>query len=144
MFPQRVLGLDAITFMLGAIAIYFCAKWLVIILNKAQNKWQAHLNVDQAVLFSVLFLGGMTIVDTCFTRYTRGTTSIWSLNRHAMCTPFAVTFIIYLCRDFWPKFQEGLFLIFILISSIFFTGVYQYATLPVLYFTFYSLYHSFL
>lgn len=127
---DRILGLDGVTFMLGLIAACLCCKWMYLFIK--QNGLLKTYKIDRAVLFSALYLAGMTTLDTIFTRNLGNATSIWSLNRHAMCTPFAITFIIYLYRDFWPKAYELIALITLLAAGVFITGAYHFVNLRVL------------
>jgi hypothetical protein len=132
-YPQRLLGLDGISFMFGVFAIFFCLKNFIAVYNR-DKILTLNSGKVKSLLFSALFLGGMTVLDTCFTLYTRNVTNIWSLNRHVMCTPFAITFIIYFFRDFRPNVYELTSLIGLLILGVFFTGIYQYLTLAVFFF----------
>jgi hypothetical protein len=131
-YPNRVLGLDAITFVLGILALWICIKCTIYVVKKNKLTLSNSIYINQAVLFSALYLAGMTILDTGFTRYVDNATAIWSINRHMMCTPFAITFLVYLFRDFHPQRKELTGVILVLILSIYITGVYQYLVLPVL------------
>lgn len=130
-YPDRVLGLDAITFMLGILALWICIKCAIYVVKKTKLTLGNSIYINQAVLFSALYLAGMTILDTGFTRYVGNATAIWSINRHVMCTPFVITFLVYLYRDFRPKRNELTGVVLILILGIYITGVYQYLVLPV-------------
>jgi hypothetical protein len=122
--PERVLGIDAITFILGLIAAYVCLQLLVAKFNTRQSSIAFP---GKAVIFSALFMAGMSIMDLCFTyRSTEGATNIWSINRHVMSTPFSFIFLIWLCKDFMPSKKHTIIILIIIISGIYLTGVYQY------------------
>jgi len=138
---KRVLGLDGIVFMLGLFAIYFGFK-AALLWKKKQTKSSGSSNsiANSTVLFSALYMAGMTILDTFFTFYKNGSTCIWSLNRHVICTPFSIIFIIYLIRDFRPNLYESITIVFLIFLGVFITGIYRYANVPVL--GFYACYFS--
>ena len=133
--PQRVLGIDAIAFTIGCLSIYFILKHIysAIYDNNRKNL------LEPNVFFSTLYLAGMTILDTFFTYSTNHATNIWSINRHLMCTPFAIIFIIYLYKNFQPSKYEYIGILIIILIEIFATGIYQYSNLLPFYVLFFSI-----
>lgn len=129
--PERILGIDAITLMLGILAIYLSIKWSIHFYGTLRKKISETCFPDQSILFSAFFIAGMTILDAFFTRYVYNSSSLWSINRHIMCTPFAMVFIIYLYNQYEPKRNEKLGLCVLFISSVFFTGIFKYLNLNV-------------
>ncbi|MFD2872770.1 hypothetical protein ACFS5N_09840 [Mucilaginibacter ximonensis] len=133
---NRVLGLDGIAFTCGVLAIFFIVRWVLAHITKKKPLLLSAVN--QSVLFSALYIAGVTILDTSFSFNLGKSTSIWSINRHVMCTPFTLIFVIYLYQGFSPKLKEGVILILLTLFGFFFTGVYQHFNLNVL--CFYSLF----
>ena len=127
---------DAISFMMGVIAIYLSAKYFY----GAMISLQASVRMlfpDKAVIFSLLYLSATTVLDTFFT-YNNGGANIWSINRHFLCTPFVIVMIIWLVRDFSPSKTEWILMLLLTLSGIYFTRIYQsplYLLSYVLFFT---------
>ncbi|WP_214073571.1 hypothetical protein [Mucilaginibacter sp. dw_454] len=131
--PARVLGVDAVTLLLGCIAIYICIKAAVIrIRRKVSESATENRDLDPSVLMSALYMSGMSILDVVFSYKSNGGTNIWSLNRHVMCTPFALIFLVYLFKHFNPLPLERLGLALLIVLGVFFTGAFEYPNLRVL------------
>jgi hypothetical protein len=83
--PQRIMALDASAQVLGCIASYFSLKWVVnyLAFKKTAKAW----TFDPALLFSVFFIAGITVLGTFFTFNIFQETSIWSINRFIFCSP---------------------------------------------------------
>lgn len=113
---------DAISFVMGLIAVYLCGKAFYSAVMK-QNSNNICLP-DKNVIFCLLYLAATTILDTCFT-YNNGGANIWSINRHFFCTPFVVIMLIWLVRDFSPSKAESIFILLLIISGIYITHIYQ-------------------
>jgi len=127
--PNKVLGIDAIGLMLGCIAIFFCCKWGYSCLVSEQRRSGLNGKNDQvckSVYFSALFLSAIAIIDTCFTYNIEGSTNMQCMNRHLMCTSFAVCFLNWINKDYNPRSGDVYFIIAILLSGIFVTGVFNY------------------
>jgi hypothetical protein len=138
--PARVLGLDAVTVVIGIISIYICIKWIFLNLKqRLYPKKTRHINFDPHVLFSALYLAGNTIIDTCFTFNSDLKTNIWSINRHIMCTPFAAVFIIYLYNQFRPQLKEKIFFIALIAGGLFYTEIYKYPQLTLFFVFFFAM-----
>jgi hypothetical protein len=130
---ERVQGLDGITFILGTIAIgYIIWRFFKSAFNYLKKTYALDPLVDQSIIFSALYIAGMTLLDTFFTTYYKEQTNIWSINRHILATPFAVTFLIFLARDFSPSKNVRTLIAIFLIGSIYFTGVFQFPNVQVL------------
>jgi hypothetical protein len=136
---NRVMGLDAIAFVLATIALFFCFQILIKLIKERQTgNINNELIIDKHVLFSILFIVGVTILDTGFTNKLNNATNIWSLNRHMMCTAFSVSFILFLYSKYVPTRNELFVLIFIIVSGIFFTGVFHYLKPIIFYLLFFG------
>jgi hypothetical protein len=121
-----VLGLDAISFVIGVLGICYCFKLFVYKFNRSEI---AHSDFNRETVFSAVIISGTVIIDTFFTYNLVDSTNIWSINRHLLCTPFAITFLIYFYVDFKPQKIELVALAFLLLSGIFFTGVFGHLTI---------------
>jgi hypothetical protein len=128
--PAKVLGIDAIAMVLGIIAIFFMLKWAYFYLKKfsvEKKKDEGHQQICKSVYFSTLFLSAIVIVDTCFTYNIDGKTNIQCMNRHLMCTAFAVCFLNWIYKHYNAKVIDGYLISFILVCGIFVTGIYSYS-----------------
>jgi len=127
--PNKILGIDAIAMVLGMVALYFCLKWICqwlkqVVFKRADSN--SNQEVCRSVYFSALFLSAILIIDTCFTYNIEGRTNMQCMNRHLMCTSFAVCFLNWMHKDYEAKWKEGYVIVFILIGGIFLTGIYSY------------------
>lgn len=127
--PNKILGIDAIAMILGVIAMYFSLKWgqqwLKQILFKDIGS-DSNQEICKSVYFSALFLSAIVIVDTCFTYNIEGRSNIQCMNRHLMCTSFALCFLNWMHKDYIAKWKDGYIIIAILIGGIFVSGIYSY------------------
>lgn len=124
--PEKILGIDGIAWVTGLVAVYFCLKWTLISFKCFLLKQDCPLVFDRGVYFSMLFVSAVFMIDTFFTNYIDGRTNLWSINRHLLCTPFAVYFINWFVKDDKKEKFDLYSLIIIFISGIFITGIYQY------------------
>ncbi|WP_214073377.1 hypothetical protein [Mucilaginibacter sp. dw_454] len=135
---SRVLSLDAIAFVLACIALFFCFMILIkLIKGQRTADSDAGLIIEKQVLFSILFIVGVTILDTGFTNKLKDGTNIWSLNRHMMCTAFSVSFILFLYQKYKPTRNELIGLVLIVLLGIYATGVFHYLKLTMFYLLFF-------
>lgn len=127
---------DAIAWIFGVFAIYFCFKhFLSIYFPKMTGNQNAVLT--KPVFFSLMFMSATTILDTFFT-YNMGGANLWSLNRHLFCTPFTVVFIIWLIRDFQPTKSDCIFIFSMLTFGLYLTDAYLSYKITFCYILFYS------
>jgi hypothetical protein len=124
--PDRVLGIDGIAWVVGFIATYFCIKWSIISFGSFFLRQDYPLSTDRSVYFSALFISAVFLIDTFFTNHIEDRTNLWSINRHLLCTPFAVHFINWFFKDCRKEKPDLYSLTIILLSGLFITGVYQY------------------
>lgn len=126
--PNKILGIDAIALVLGFVALYFGLKWsfqYLLRFNKKVNSGDGQ-EVCKSVYFSALFLSAIVIVDSCFTYNIDGRTNIQCMNRHLMCTSFALCFLNWMHKDYIPGWKEGYIIVVILVAGIFLSGIYSY------------------
>lgn len=112
---------DGVAFIIGLIAIYFCLKLFVTRL--IDPKAPVQLNTKH-VSFSALYLSATTFLDTFFT-YNNGGGSLWSLNRHLLCTPFAIIFIFWLIRNAILTKIDKMVIMTMIILGLVIPGVYR-------------------
>jgi len=124
--PEKILGIDGIAWVTGLVAVYFCLKWTIISFKYFLLKQDCPVVFDRAAYFSMLFVSAVFMIDTFFTNYIEGHTNLWSINRHLLCTPFAVCFINWFIKDYKKEKFDLYSLIIIFISGLFITGIYQY------------------
>ena len=129
--PNKVLGIDAIGLTLGCIAMFFCFKWGYNCVISKQRTSRSGLkeeknHVCKSVYFSALFLSAIAIIDTCFTYNIEGSTNMQCMNRHLICTSFAVCFLNWINKDYNPGSKDVYFITAILVSGIFVTGIFNY------------------
>ncbi|SDO39544.1 hypothetical protein SAMN05421820_114101 [Pedobacter steynii] len=137
--PSRILAIDGIAFVIGLLSIYFCFKWSYESLKKSrEQRTFAVSTISRYVFFSVLYLAAVTVLDTFFTFDRNGYTSIWSINRHLLCTPFFLVFVTWLFKEFEPGKIDKMVIIGVIISGIYFTGVYQYVGMVTYYILFFT------
>jgi len=129
--PNKVLGIDAVALILGCTAIFFCLKWGYAYLVSEKKLARIRVTVKsshicKSVYFSALFLSAIAIIDTCFTYDIEGSTNMQCMNRHLLCTSFALCFLNWIHKDYNPEKWDIYFIIGLLLSGIFFTGVINY------------------
>ncbi|MGY4383394.1 hypothetical protein ACVWYN_000413 [Pedobacter sp. UYP24] len=122
--PEKVLGIDGVAVILGAVAGWFCLKWLRILFKNIQPKFESiTIPEDRSVLFSALYLAGTAFVDVFFTSQSGGHTNIWSINRHLFCVPFAIYFLVWLHHEYQVLKSDFLFISILILAGCYFTGV---------------------
>jgi hypothetical protein len=135
---ERMLGIDAIALCLGCLAISRCISWLLNFRLKKLNAGSLSLKPENAVIFSALYLSGTAILDSIFTFNLKNSTNIWSMNRHLLCTPFAVVFLVHLLKEAktigWNKIADPIFII----GCIIITSLYLQFNLMLFYFGFFA------
>jgi hypothetical protein len=136
--PQRVLGIDGASFIIGCIAIVQCCKWFITMVRKRKFRG-SDMVPDSKVVFSSLIIAGTTALDVFFTFNDNGSTSIWSINRHLLCTPFSILFLHWLYQKFNPGSREMILITMMIVTGTYLTGVYQYASMLVFYLSFFLL-----
>lgn len=124
--PHRVLALDGIAFVIGLLALFCLFYWFYDIVYRKKRIGEEPTEMQPTLVFSCLYLLGTTLLDTLYTQKFNGSTSIWSLNRHLLSTPFAIVFMIYLIKDFDLKKYRFFFYGFIPLAGVVLTGVYDY------------------
>jgi hypothetical protein len=120
------LGIDGIAWVFGAIVTYFFFTW---ILAKIHELWKGILQPNRIggeVIFSALFIISVLILDTLFTNKVEGATNLWSINRHLLCTPFAICFLNWYYFKYTPNKADLWAIIAILVIGIFITGIVAY------------------
>lgn len=128
---NRILAMDAIALILGLAAIYSSFRYFFSYLKLKNN------DLEPGIFFAALVMSGTTILDVFFTYNMDGSANLWSLNRHLLCTPFAVVFLVWFCNEFTPSKKERIVGGLIVVSGIFFTGVYEYPHLAFYYMMFF-------
>jgi hypothetical protein len=127
--PEKVLGIDAVAWTVGVIAAYFSIKRGFAFLQRlgifkiSQNKIQS---VSRSECFSALFLSAVLVVDSFFTFNINNGGNLWSINRHLLCTPFAVYFLYWFLVKYKVKPIDFYFIIAIVALSLFVTGIFRY------------------
>ncbi len=123
----RVLGIDAVAFSLGLIAVLFCVIWAYAVIRKNFYDQNKVLIPESGIVFCALVLSATLVLDTFFTFNLGDSTNIWSLNRHLLCTPFALMFMIWLYRSAADKFSfEIIGISAVLILTICLTQLYKF------------------
>ncbi len=137
--PERVLGIDAVAFTLGTIALYYSLTWIWL---KAFNTGREFLDktghVSKPMYFSTFYVTGILLLDVFFTYNVDGSANIWSINRHLLCTPFFVLFFWGLFKKERYSTGEIIVIALLIIVGYFLTGVYQYLDLSLYYLGFFS------
>jgi hypothetical protein len=136
-YPERTMGIDSIAFIVGIFAICFCFKYALIFIKNHFTKDHIAFKIDVAVFFSIICLAGITILDTCFTFKIAGASNIWSINRHILCSPFYIVFLLWIYNTYNPGKGELRFILLLIITGIYFTGVYAYPNLALYYLMFF-------
>lgn len=134
--PEMVLGIDGIAWVLGIIAMSFCLKWGMGYMRNFFYENGSGQIVDRSVCFSALFLSSVVFLDTFFTNNIGNSTNIWSINRHLLCTPFAIYFINWFRADYNIKKYDIYSTLVILILGLFITGIFKYPHHIIFYFLF--------
>ena len=127
--PNKVLGIDSVALMLGLIGIYFSVKYCFSqIKSKITKKEPFHSSppICKSIYFSILFLAAIAIIDTCFTYDINGKTNMQCMNRHLMCTSFALCFLNWLNNEYRNGSYDIYFIAGFLVLGIFATGIYAY------------------
>ncbi|MES2378136.1 MAG: hypothetical protein V4553_16220 [Bacteroidota bacterium] len=132
--PQRTLGFDSIAFSIGVIALIYCIIWCANSLNRKVSD----ANPDPVIAFSTFVLAAIVIIDTFFTYSKDGHTSIWSINRHILCTPFVIIFLNWLFEELRKKSGQALLAGAVVFVNIFFTGLFEFPLLLVFYVGFFG------
>lgn len=136
-FPLHTpVAFDGIAFIVGCFAIYICFKY-ALHLACARFPAEPTFELNKAVFFSALYLSATTILDTAFT-YNMGGANIWSINRHLLCTPFAIYFLIWFVRDYMPAVSEQIAILVFLFLGIYLTGIYDKPMMIVAYLSFFT------
>jgi hypothetical protein len=136
---NRVLGLDAVAFVFGLVAILICCIVVFNIIYKRFNKSsKSNFRIENYVVFSILYLVGVTVIDTCFTNRIGNSTNIWSLNRHLMCTAFFIVFIGFLYSKCKSSNYKIIGLIITIILGFILSGVFRYLKPALFYLIFFS------
>jgi hypothetical protein len=99
---SRVLGVDAIALTIGLFAAFLLLCVLISRINRSFFKKPQAIG-DRALIFSLLYLVSITILDCFFTSNLGERTTIWSINRHILCTPF----FIYLLDRIFFQYRPG-------------------------------------
>jgi len=142
-YPERTLGLDGVAFVVGIAAIYFCFKYAFFFSKALIRRRQIDFVIEPMVFFSMIFLAGTTLLDTCFTFKIGFSSNIWSINRHILCSPFYIAFLIWLYKNYQPSKLEKIFFSSLIFSGIYLTGVYQYPNLTLYYLLFFFAFYLF-
>jgi len=123
--PSQMLGIDSIAFTIGLICIFVICNLLTRYFTN-RKLFQAQLAAfEEPIILSILILAGTVIVDTCFTSVVDGHSNIWSINRHILCTPFCIMFIVW----WWKSDLDKVALIGIFVTvalGFLLTGLYGY------------------
>lgn len=124
-FPNRTLSIDSMAYAVGLIAIFYCFFWFYqrVIYDRINNLDAS--NQSNPVFLSALCIAGITILDTCYTFLINDSSNIWSINRHILCTPFAIVLIVYWLKTFVRRF-ETFILAGIIVCVVLLTGLYRY------------------
>ena len=122
MSENRLMALDSLALVFGTVACIY----LLIYFRSIQTRFK-FFEIDNAVLFSILYIAAITVIDLLFTSNTGGT-NIWSLNRHLIATPFFITFYYWLTKraNLFPREFVALFCIIIIVP--FLTNLRNYPT----------------
>jgi len=123
---KMILGIDGIAWTLGMISMYYCVKWGMEFTRNLLSKNESKFILNKSACFSALFLSSVVVLDTFFTNYVEGMTNIWSINRHLLCTPFAICFINWFHSQCKMKKYDFYCIFIILILGLFITGTFKY------------------
>ena len=126
--PGRILELDAISFCMGTLALFFLMRKAFEFFSGEASGAAQEWRKEAPLIFSCLYITGTTILDVCFSQSYKEITSISSLNRHLLCTPFALIVIIYLIRDLESRNYSVMFYAIIPLICFYLTGVFRYYT----------------
>lgn len=131
--PDRVLGIDSIAFVIGLLAIGSCIQFFL-----TTRQFSRKIEIRPSILFSALYLGGITIMDTFFSLNWNGAGNIWSINRHILATPFFVFFILWFATyKKWNLKSLDIIPILIVITCIYITGTYKFRLTLIQYISFF-------
>lgn len=103
---NKVLGIDAVALIVGLVTMFFCFKWAYAYVSTEIRKEGVSPEgtaICRSVYFSALFLSAIAIVDTCFTYDIAGRTNMQCMNRHLLCTAFAVCFLNWINTVYKPE-----------------------------------------
>lgn len=123
---EEILSIDGIAVVVGMVAIWVCCTWVVRAVLKFNKGQGVGLQVKQQVIFSAAVISTTTVIDICFTNLIENGANIWSINRHILCSPFYILFLLWLYKDFKPSRLEQWSIGMLLIGGIYLTGVFAY------------------
>ncbi|WP_345213292.1 hypothetical protein [Mucilaginibacter gynuensis] len=132
----RVLGIDAVAFTIGILALLVSVKWIIqCVFGNSEDEKEIQSNPQ--VVFSTLFICGTMLLDVLFTFNISDSTNIWSLNRHLFCNPFFICFTIWLLTE--KRNSKLDILLFVLTATIgfFITGLYVFPRLAIYFVVFF-------
>ncbi|GAA4327657.1 hypothetical protein GCM10023149_31190 [Mucilaginibacter gynuensis] len=135
--PERIMAIDGIAVIIGVVAIYHCLKWTIGKVFKGRDVNTYQNGVTAQVVYSAFILAGTTLLDVFFTFNLEEGANIWSINRHLLCTPFAIVFLHWLYKHFAPQWREVSALVILLVLGIYLTGVFRYYEMVLYYFLFF-------
>lgn len=113
--PERILGVDAIALTIGMLAFFILLRLKSLVNLKGRD-----------VIFSILYILGILFLDVFLTNNVDGRTSIWSINRHIMCTPFFVVFLGFMNFDVKLSSFEKYVLFLIIAAGAVMTALYEF------------------
>ena len=132
-----VLGIDGASVIIGLIAGWFVLRWIMGALGFTQKKADQNNQADRGVYFSALCLAATAVVDIFFTYQVNGQTNIWSINRHILCTPFALYFLSWFNTTYLTSKLDLFFIALCVVLGSYFTGVFYFPNQMYFYFIFF-------
>jgi len=124
--PERVLIIDSIALIVGLISFYFCTKWVILFICQLLGKNNFYVPVSPEILFSAFFLTSTCIIDVFFTYKVDNQTSIWSIGRHILCSPFVFCFLDWVIKCYKPSKSDCFTLTILVIVGVFITDILPY------------------
>lgn len=119
--PDKMLGIDALGLIVGTVCFCFCCAWIYRYLKK-----DGSYSVTQSVIFSCFYITGLALLDVFFTFQRNGGTSIWSIGRHVLCSPFFIYFLLWWIRDLKETNKIGWILILAITCVLPISGIFRY------------------
>ena len=122
--PSGVLGVDGIALIIGMIAFYL---FLTYAFKTSNNKSESSENTfPKPILFATIYIIIIAFLDSFFTNDFYGKTTIWSIGRHILCTPFFIYFLNWLMVDYKPKIADLVFINGLILLGLFFVELINY------------------
>ncbi len=110
---SRLLWLDGVAFLFGLGAMMMVG-WYMLSLYKRRQ-----IITDKSILFSLAYLITVSLITLLYS-VTGEHTSIYSINRYIIATPFFVVFIVFISRNFNRKVFINYYLLLMVFAALLF------------------------